>query len=550
MFSDKENINILTSLLIAHGVRYAVVCPGSRNAPIVHNLASCGQIKCYPVTDERSAGFYALGLCQAVNSPVVVCVTSGTALLNLAPAVAEAFYQNLPLIVVSADRPLQWIDQLDGQTLPQANIFGNFVRKSVNLLEPTDEEHHWYCNRLVNEALLECVKGSCSPVHINVPITEPLYQFNVNVLPTERKIELLSVSSTDEESLKQQLSPLFNSMDKAERPLIIIGQQKPLASFTIALECLHAQQYVVLYEPLSVERGEGYIEEMMQLIGDDKTFLPDFILYIGGHLVSKRVKQFLRKTRNAECWIINSEGVLYDTFMNLHGIIQADSNAVLSALPCKGKTEWFEQWETLRQKARKHRVEFQPQYSSMLAVKQFETLINQVESECVVHYANSTSVRLGCIYAQHFVCCNRGVNGIEGSLSTAAGYSLATKQRVFCVIGDLSFFYDQNALWNQNLSGNFRILLLNNGGGGIFSKFEGLKSSPVRQQMVMAEHTTTAKGICHDNHIRYLSANNESSLEQALHALVFDKSTRPMLLEVFTDVEKEMKIYQDYFRTI
>ena len=550
MFSDKENINILTSLLIAHGVRYAVVCPGSRNAPIVHNLVSCGQIKCYPVTDERSAGFYALGLCQAVNSPVVVCVTSGTALLNLAPAVAEAFYQNLPLIVVSADRPLQWIDQLDGQTLPQANIFGDFVRKSVNLLEPTDEEHHWYCNRLVNEALIECVKGSCGPVHINVPITEPLYQFNVNVLPTERKIELLSVSSTDEESLKLQLSPLFNSIGKAERPLIIIGQQKPSASFTIALERLHAQQYVVLYEPLSVDRGEGYIEEMMQLIGDDKTFLPDFILYIGGHLVSKRVKQFLRKTRNAECWIVNSEGVLYDTFMNLHGVIQAASNTVLSTLPCKGKTEWFEQWEKLRQKARKHRVEFQPQYSSMLAVKLFETLINQVESECVVHYANSTSVRLGCIYAQHFIFCNRGVNGIEGSLSTAAGYSLATKQRVFCVIGDLSFFYDQNALWNQNLGGNFRILLLNNGGGGIFSKFEGLKNSPVRQQMVMAEHTTTAKGVCHDNHIRYLSANNELSLEQALHALVFDNSTQPMLLEVFTDVEKEMKIYQDYFRTI
>jgi len=451
---------------------------------------------------------------------------------------------------VSADRPLQWIDQLDGQALPQANIFGNFVRKSVNLLEPTDEEHHWYCNRLVNETLIECVKGSCGPVHINVPITEPLYQFNVNVLPTERKIELLSVSSTDEESLKLQLSPLFNSIDKAERPLIIIGQQKPSASLTIALERLHAQQYVVLYEPLSVERGEGYIEEMMQLIGDDKTFLPDFILYIGGHLVSKRVKQFLRKTRNAECWIVNSEGVLYDTFMNLHGVIQADSNAVLSALPCKGETEWFEQWENLKQNARKHRVEFQPQYSSMLVVKQFETLINQVESECVVHYANSTSVRLGCIYAQHFIFCNRGVNGIEGSLSTAAGYSLATKQRVFCVIGDLSFFYDQNALWNQNLGGNFRILLLNNGGGGIFSKFEGLKNSPVRQQMVMAKHTTTAKGVCHDNHIRYLSANNESSLEQALHALVFDKSTQPMLLEVFTDVEKEMKIYQDYFRTI
>ena len=532
MFSDKDNINILTSLLIAHGVRYAVVCPGSRNAPVVHNLASCGQIKCYPVTDERSAGFYALGLCQAVNSPVVVCVTSGTALLNLAPAVAEAFYQNLPLIVVSADRPLQWIDQLDGQTLPQANIFGNFVRKSVNLLEPTSDEHHWYCNRLVNEALIECVKGSCSPVHINVPITEPLYQFNVSALPTERKIELLSVSSTDEESLKLQLSPLFNSIGKAERPLIIIGQKKPSASLTIALERVNAQQYVVLYEPLSVERGEGYIEEMMQLIGDDKTFLPDFILYIGGHLVNKRVKQFLRKAQNAECWIVNSEGVLYDTFMNLHGVIQADSNTVLSALPCKDQTKWFEQWETLRQKARKHRAKFQPQYSSMLAVKQFETLINQAESECVVHYANSTSVRLGCIYAQHFVFCNRGVNGIEGSLSTAAGYSLATKQRVFCVIGDLSFFYDQNALWNTRLRGNLRILLLNNGGGKIFQHVKGMPADDIRTTFVSAKHNTSAQGICQQNGAKYLLVDNVEALQTGITELINYDGERPFVLEV------------------
>ncbi|MDE6012088.1 MAG: 2-succinyl-5-enolpyruvyl-6-hydroxy-3-cyclohexene-1-carboxylic-acid synthase, partial [Prevotella sp.] len=154
MYSSKNNVNILTALLVKHGIRHAVVCPGSRNAPIVHNLDECSQIVCHPITDERSAGFYALGMTQALNEPVVVCVTSGTALLNLAPAIAEAYYQHRRVVVVSADRPQQWIDQLDGQTLPQPDALGRFVVKAVTLPEPHDEEEHWYCNRLINEALI------------------------------------------------------------------------------------------------------------------------------------------------------------------------------------------------------------------------------------------------------------------------------------------------------------------------------------------------------------------------------------------------------------
>ena len=170
MYSNKEQVNILTSLLVAHGMRHAVVCPGSRNSPIVHNLNECPDIACYPVTDERSAGFYALGMAQARRQPVVVCVTSGTALLNLAPAVAEAYYQHIPLVVISADRPAAWIDQLDGQTMPQPDALRRFVRKAVSLPEPHDDDTRWYCNRLVNEALIAAQQGGGGPVHINVPI--------------------------------------------------------------------------------------------------------------------------------------------------------------------------------------------------------------------------------------------------------------------------------------------------------------------------------------------------------------------------------------------
>jgi 2-succinyl-5-enolpyruvyl-6-hydroxy-3-cyclohexene-1-carboxylate synthase len=217
MYSSKENVNILTALLVAHGVRHVVVCPGSRNAPLVHNFYVCPELQCYPVTDERSAGFFALGISQATNTAVAVCVTSGTALLNVSPAVAEASFQHRPLVVISADRPQAWIGQLDGQTMPQDNAFGVFVGKCVCLPEVSDDESRWHCNRLVNEALLSMKKKGGIPVHINVPISEPLFDFSTPSLPVERKIEMaLPSCHIDENAIK----PLLD----ARRPIILIGQ--------------------------------------------------------------------------------------------------------------------------------------------------------------------------------------------------------------------------------------------------------------------------------------------------------------------------------------
>ena len=284
MYSNKENVNILTALLVAHGVRHAVCCPGSRNAPIVHNLNECPDIQCYPVTDERSAGFYALGMSQALSQPVAVCVTSGTALLNLAPAVAEAYYQQRPLVVISADRPPQWIDQLDGQTLPQPDALGRFVRKAVSLPEPRNDEERWYCNRLINEALLE----QFGPVHINVPISEPLFDFSVDSLPKERVISRILPDISG--NTLRHIGQMFML---AKRPMLIDGQ--PM-------------------NPL--------LDEAVALVGDDESYVPDFVLYIGGSIVSKRVKHFLRKAR--ETWVVNATGEVTDTFMILTQVIQGD----------------------------------------------------------------------------------------------------------------------------------------------------------------------------------------------------------------------------------
>lgn len=441
MFSNKENVNILTALLVKSGIRKAVVCPGSRNSPIVHNLCECKQIECYSVTDERSAGFFALGVCLSEYEPVVVCVTSGTALLNVAPAVAEAYYQHLPLIIVSADRPQQWIDQSDGQTIHQANVLEPHVCKSVDLPEPSGEEQRWYCNRLVNEALLATAQRGGGPVHINVPITEPLFEYNVETLPPQRLIRR-SATAGDIEGVYN----LVSDFKKARKPMIVVGQ------------------------------------------------------------------------------------------------MQADE------LKDSQPTVFGNRWKVELEKTAAEAAAFQPDYSQMLAVKRFHELYDEEQIDGEMVYGNSSAVRLGNIYSNQYIHVNRGVNGIEGTLSVAVGMAVARREieDIYCVIGDLSFFYDQNALWNRNLDSNLGILLLNNGGGGLFHQLAGLEESPHRDSMIGASHETTAEGICEENDIVYFAAHDESELETGLKAF-FDSEEGPVLLEVFTDSEEDARVMREYY---
>ena len=542
MYSNKQNVNILTALLISHGVRHAIVCPGSRNAPIVHNLNECPDIHCYPVTDERSAGFYALGMAQALNAPVAVCVTSGTALLNLMPAVAEAYYQHQPLIVISADRPQEWIDQLDGQTLPQPGALGRFVRKTVSL----PENDSWYCRRLANEALLDAMGDDARPVHINVPITEPLFTFDVPELPAVQQV----VRTSPTRNYDCLHTEFVEGLIAARRPMIVFGQTNPYDFEGIDVDFLFSH-VIVLHEALSNFPHVSHFDEVLY---HGQMEPPDFIIHVGDTTVSKRLRHFLRSAKDAVTWRISQSGDVEDTFQNLRGIIVGDPESVLQSLDQKishrrlNGMEYRRQWLTALTEASQHANDYQPAYSQMAAVKCFEEKLSTIHHPLsTIHYANSTAIRLANIYAAHYVWCNRGVNGIEGSLSTAAGFSVVSDEKVFCVIGDLSFFYDQNALWNQNLRGNFRILLLNNGRGGIFNLLPGLDKSPARDPFVAAEHHTTAEGICRQNNVTYLMATNMEELQQGIDTLLYIESDRPVLLEVTTDANEDERVFRDYY---
>lgn len=530
MYSDKENINILTALLLEHSVHCAVVCPGSRNAPIVHNLHEAG-LECHPVTDERSAAFYAIGLSLAKKAPVAICVTSGTALLNTLPGVAEAFHRHLPLVVITADRPQWAIGQLQGQTLEQPGALGTFVGCTVNLPEVHDASSRRHCERLVNEALCVMMRHNSKPVHINVPLSEPLFAFNTPELPGVKKISLFGASDNPDSA-----SAISDFLARSKRPMAVIGQ------------CMHgdiAPQYLatlsnylpVLYEPLSASGDMGFVDNALDIVGDDPRYFPDLIIYIGDTLVSNKLKRYLSGVPDARAVVVNPDGEIHDVFGNLAAVIDDNVKHFVKVLcteashhPDEHVTEFRKLWHGALRLAREKWSRTVDKYQERAVVQAFESMIAG-EGNVAVHYANSSAVRYATLMANRYVHVNRGVNGIEGSLSTAAGYSLGTNDRTYCVIGDLSFFYDSNALWNCEIGSNLRILLINNGVGKIFSTLPGLTDSGAFPAYVSGPHTATAKGICESYNIDYRCVTASDQLAESLRWLIHADSQRPMLLE-------------------
>lgn len=553
MYSDKKNILQLVALLQAHGVTQVVLCPGSRNAPIVHTLIGHPAFTCYSVTDERSAGFFAMGLALHRGQPAAVCCTSGTALLNLHPAVAEAFYQKVPLVVISADRPASWIGQMDGQTLPQPGVFHDLVKKSVSLPEINTPDDEWYCNRLINEALLELNHHGKGPVHINVPISEPLFHFTEDTLPQVRVItryQGLNIYDRD-------YNELIDRLNKYNKRMVIVGQMNLIYLFDKKYSKLLYKQFAWFTEHLGNQTVPGMplknFDAALYAMPEEtkEKMTPELVITYGGHIVSKRMKNYLRQHPPKEHWHVSPDGEVIDLFEGaLTTVIEMDPFEFLEkiAFLLDNRTpEYPRLWENYC----KSLPELAFVYSEMSAIG---ALIKALPGECALHLANSSAVR----YAQLFtipdtveVCCNRGTSGIEGSLSTAVGYAAASTKLNFVIIGDLSFFYDMNALWNNHFGSNLRILLLNNGGGEIFHTLPGLDMSGTSHRFVTAVHKTSAKGWAEERGFLYLKVEDEAQLTEAMVTFTQPELlTQPVLMEVFTNKNKDARILKDYYHNL
>ena len=326
MYSDKKNILQLVALLIEHNIKKIVLCPGSRNSPIVHTIANHPFFSCYPVTDERSAAFFAIGLALHGGSPAAVCCTSGSALLNIHPAVSEAFYQQVPLVVISADRPGAWIGQMDGQTFPQPGVFGSQVKKSVNLPEIHTDEDEWYCNRLINEALLELNHHGKGPVHINVPISEPLFRFTTEELPKVRVITRYQGLNVYD----REYTGLIERLNNYNRRMIVAGQMNLIYLFEKKYSKLLYKHFAWLTEHTGNKTIPGIpvknFDAALYALPEEKLekMVPDLLITYGGHIVSKRLKQFLRKHPPREHWHVSLSGEVTDLYGSLTTVIEMD----------------------------------------------------------------------------------------------------------------------------------------------------------------------------------------------------------------------------------
>lgn len=553
MISNKDGLEYLANIFIQEGIKDIVISPGSRNAPMMLTFPEYEEFKIYSIIDERSAAFFALGIAQKTRRPVVLNCTSGSALLNYAPAIAEAYYQQLPLIVLSADRPGKLIDQGDGQAIRQQNVYGNYIRESVHLPEQIVSENDVRnYQELIYKAVNQCYGPVMGPVQINVPLDEPIYgekeKSEIKLLENNKQKQWFSFT----EIRKHMIS---DSWSRALKKMIIVGQLPPNPELNKVLSKIAKRDdVVVLTETTSNVHSDLFVSKTDQTLTqinkeNEGNFYPDLVISLGGHIVSKKIKAWLRNAKELEHWHISLDSQAPNVFFHLTEHIQTEEVFCLNEINLmEAASKPFQSlWLNAAEKANELQEIYCKQlpYSDLMV---FRKLHKSLNGNYQLHFANSTPVR----YSQFFdfgediiIDSNRGVSGIDGSVSTALGQSLCYEGQTILVTGDLSFFYDNNAFWNQYLHSDFKILLINNGGGGIFRFIDGpLNSGKI--DLFETPHNRTAESIAKDTGMEYFCCSDEDELKPSIRSLL--SSDKACVLEVFTPRETNDKVLKDYFK--
>ena len=558
--SNKLIVQKIVSACESYGIKHIVVCPGSRNAPFSIAFDNHPAFSTYVVHDERSAAFFALGMIDQLGSPVAIVCTSGSAIQNFSPAVSEAFYRQLPLVVISADRPKNWIDQGDGQTIRQSNVLRDHAMYVTELSDDIEsDEYSWYAKCELNQAFSQVTNPWKGPIHINIGLHEPLYDVQEVKESTFSKVEFVATENIiDKEILSNQRKEISGKV------LVLCGQmnrndtlQKILADFA---ENTNVAVLVENTSNLSDTRFVHCIDRTLNLIseGEIEKFIPDLLITLGDAVVSKKIKTFLRKNKPKQHWKIGYAFPHMDTYQSVTHVFQMDTVSFFKQLLSEQSEIHSNNYGSLwRQKdyiAKDKSVEFldQVEFSDLQV---FDYIFQYLTERSILHMANSSVVR----YCQLFdpipsidYYGNRGTSGIDGSTSTAVGASVANQEKLHVLItGDISFFYDSNALWNNYLGKNLRVILINNSGGGIFRIIPGPSTSPQRDTFFEATHETNAEGLCNSFNVNYQAVNSIFALQTVLTDFFTESlNQRPKVVEIFTPREKNAEVLNEYFQFI
>ncbi|MFN3760776.1 MAG: 2-succinyl-5-enolpyruvyl-6-hydroxy-3-cyclohexene-1-carboxylic-acid synthase [Algoriphagus aquaeductus] len=539
----------LVAICAKKGIQNAILSPGSRCAPLTLAFARHPEIHSRTISDERSAGFIALGMAQQLGQPVVLVCTSGSAALNYFPAVSEAFFQQIPLLVLTADRPAEWIDQWDGQTIFQEEVYGKHVKKTFRFPDSFEQKDQvWHAGRIVNEAINLSRQFPAGPVHINIPLREPFYpiegeKFEYPEIPREFTT-VTSQPQLSEESLKH----IKNRLQEVKRLMIIPGQQKPNPSLQSLLDQLaKIQNVVVVADTISNLQGEQSICLHDHWLGNENLpgeLAPDLVISFGKSLISKSLKQFLRKQAISH-WHIQPDGQAKDTFQHLTRILACSPLGFFTwlaqNLPTQ-ESEFAKAWMSLEKKVQAalppafESVEF-GEYSAL------HTLLKKIPPFSKIHLANSMAVRYVNFLGKRNqeIICNRGTSGIDGSNSTAVGCTFTTKEPVTLITGDMAFFYDRNAFWHNYAMPNLRIVMLNNHAGGIFRLIEGPAKQPELEEFFETRQKLNAFHLAAEFGFEYQLIKNQEELEKALTNF-YEPSLKPKILEIESSSPKNAEI--------
>lgn len=548
----------LARLCAAKGIRHVVISPGSRSAPLVVAFNRQEGIECLQVIDERSAAFFAMGMAQQLHAPVALVCTSGSAVLNYGPAIAEAYYQRIPLLVITADRPEEWIDQGEGQAIRQQGVLAMHMRKSVQLPRLMDDElARWSCGRQINEVIDATLLPVPGPAHVNVPFSEPLYGTVPEHRDTARPIAQVMTESF---ILPEHARWLIQQLSASKKVLVLAGQgtwSKGLRQQLVQLAGM--PQCAVLTEATSNLDDRSFMTCIDRVIeGVNKTneesLRPELLITFGGAVVSKRVKTLLREWRPEQHWHIDTGQRHFDTYQSLtHDIAVSPEIFFAQVVPQAKASEsiYAAAWEHIdRQTTTAHHAVLRSAPFCDLSV--FEQVLQRVPLGSLVHLANSTPARYVQLFErgqgmQYFA--NRGTSGIDGCTSTAIGAAYATGLPTTLITGDTAFLYDSNAFWNKHLSTQLRVVVIDNGGGNIFRYIEGPDKDPELLNWFEAPHGRDPMELVKSYGLPCYEAVDRASLSNALD-LLYAPHDNPAVLVIRTDAELSPKVLREYFRTI
>lgn len=548
MYPKKELAQIIIAACRQFEIQTVVISPGSRNAPLTIGFSNHKDFETLSIVDERCAAFFALGIAQQTLKPVALVCTSGSALLNYYPAIAEAYYSQIPLVVISADRPAHLIDIGDGQTIRQENVFKNHILYSANLKEFDAENSIKALSKAFS--LLRQVKG---PIHINAPFNEPLYE----TVATMNDFRFIAEESDLQDTIDyENLASQWNS---AKKKMILVGVHSPNAALEILLDKVADDPSVLVFtETTSNLYNKRFVNSIDNLIfnltEEEFTSLqPDILLTFGGMIVSKKIKKFLRDYSPKEHWHVN-ELRAFDTYQVLSKHLKIDSHSFFKhfceLVDYDNKSTYESTWTHYKQRIREkhnHYIKTAP-YSDL---KVFEQVLKVIPDFSEVQFSNSAIIRYSQLFEMNStitVFCNRGTSGIDGSTSTALGAAYATQKPTTLITGDLSFFYDSNALWNNYIPSDVRIVIINNSGGGIFKIIPGPKKSTALKYFE-TPHCLTAEHLCVMFGFEYSTAHNLKTLAEEVVGF-YDKSGKPKVLEVFTPSDLNDLVLKEYINNL